>query len=180
MPDINVNAGKIPVWYYALGAGGLYVAYTLYRRFTTPATPAAEPAAPAPIATATGIIPSGSYGRDFSGELANINQQLASMNRAQSVPASSSAASITPITATAANSVLSGAGYQPNQNQQAKQFTPVTSGGKIFITVTDLLQAATLGGQNLFYQPQPGVFALIPGGSVNSLAAGTPFFRQVT
>ena len=177
-PTINVSAaGKVPVLYWVAGAGGLFVAYTFYKRIrSTGSAPAAAPVA----ATSTPVVAAQSYGQDYTGQFANIQQQLQSLQNPS--PASSTTAGTKyagAITPTAANQVLSGSGYEPNANQPQKKYTPVSSNSHLYIAVTDLLEAGLLGGANLYYQPTAGVFALIPGGSVNNLSAGTTIYRQV-
>ena len=177
MADINVNAGKVPVWYYAAGAAGLYVAYTVYKRVSGGSKTSVSTTTPAG-SSSTPVVAAASYGQDYSGELANINQQLQALQKPQTTsPSTTTTAGA--IIATAANQVLSGAGYQPDAKQPQKQFTPISSNNHVYLVVPDLLQAATVGGANLYYEPNPGQFSLIPGASVNNLAAGTPFYRQV-
>lgn len=180
MPDINVNAGKVPAWYYIAGAGGVFVAYTLYKRISTPkAAPAATPA----MSTSTPVVAAGSYGSDYTGAITNLQQSVDALNKSQTTATSSTtnAAAITAgaIAGTSANEVFTGSGWAPNATQAQKTLTPVSSNGHVYTAITDLLQAATIGGGNLWYQPLPGLFTPLPSGSVNSLSAGTPLFRQV-
>ena len=178
MPDINVNAGRVPAWYYVAGAGVLFVGFTFYRRFRS----ASSTATPAPAATAsTPVVAAGSYGGpDYTGELANIQQQLQALNAPTTNTTGTTATKFTgAITPTAANQTLSGSGYQPNNNQAQKQWTPLSANSHLYLAVTDLMQAVTLGGTNLYYEPTVGVFSLIPGGSINNLTPGTTIYRQV-
>ena len=180
MPDINVNAGKVPAWYYAAGAGGVFIAYTLYKRFTAPKATAT----PAPVmSTTTPVVPAGSYGSDNTGAIQNLQQSIDQLNKAQTTSPSSttSAAAITAgaITGTSANQTFTGSGWVPNASQPQKTVTPVSANNHVYTAITDLVQAATLGGANLYYQPLPGLFTSLPANSVNSLSPGTPLFRQV-
>ena len=156
-------------------AGGVFLAYTLYKRVRKPAS-----AAPvqAPASSTTPVVAAGSYGQDYSGELSNINQQLQALSKAQTTsPTTTTSAGA--IVANAANQIFRGAGYAPNDSQPQKQWTPVSSNNHIYTVITDLTQAATIGGAGLYYEPNPGQFTLIPGASVNNLVAGTPIYRQV-
>jgi hypothetical protein len=174
-PTINVNAGKVPVWYYAAGAGAIFVAYTFYSRIRSSGS-----STPAASSTSTPVVAAGSYGQDYSGELANIQMQLQSLQNPDNGTTTTLATRfLNAITPSAANQILVGSGYQPNNNQPQKQYTPVSSNSHLYLAVTDLAEAALLGGDNLYYQPTPNVFAALPGGSVNNVAKGTPFFRQI-
>jgi hypothetical protein len=180
MADINVNAGKVPAWYYAAGAAGVFIAYTFYKRLSGPK---AAPMAPATSATSTPVVPAGSYGSDYTGAIENLQTSINKLQTAQTTSPSTTT-SAGAITATAANQVLAGAGYRPDDKQPLKQYTPISSNSKLYLLVTgngfgDLLEAVTVGGGGLYYEPNPGQFSLIPGGSVNNLAAGTPLYRQV-
>lgn len=175
MAEINVSAGKVPVWYYATGAGAVYVAYTFYKRLSGPKTVAAAPVA----STTTPVVAAGSYGTDYTGAIANLQTSVDQLNKNATTPGATAPKFSGAITATAANQILAGAGYQPDTKQAQKQFTPISSNSKIYLLVSDLLQAVTVGGNSLYYEPNPGQFSLIPGASVNNLAAGTPIYRQV-
>lgn len=179
MPDINVNAGKVPAWYYIAGAGGVFVAYTLYKRLSGSNAPAPAPA----TSTTTPVVAAGSYGSDYSGAITNLQQSIDQLNKNQTVSPTSSttAAAITAgaISGTKTNQTYVGSGWVPNATQPQKQQTPVSANNHVYTAITDLFQAATTGAQNLYYQPLPGLFTPIPNGSVNSLLAGTPLYRQV-
>ena len=173
---INVNAGKVPVWYYAAGAGAIFVVYTVYSRIRS-----AGSSTPAATSTSTPVVAAGSYGQDYSGELANIRTQLQSLQNPDNGTTTSLATRfLGAITPSSANQTLVGSGYQPNVNQPQKQYTPVSSNSNLYLAVTDLAEAALIGGNNLYYQPTPNVFAALPGGSVNNVAKGTPFFRMIS
>jgi hypothetical protein len=176
--EINVNAGKVPAWYYIAGAGGVFVAYTLYKRLS------GSKAAPAPAtSTSTPVVAAGSYGSDYSGAITNLQQSIDELNKSQKTSPSSttSAAAITAgaITGTKDNQTYVGSGWVPNATTPQKTATPVSSNNHVYTAVADIFQAVTTGAQNLYYQPLPGLFSPIPNGSVNSLSAGTPLFRQV-
>jgi hypothetical protein len=173
MPDVNVNAAGIPAWYYAAAAGGVFVAYTLYKRISAPKTTPAPAAAP----TLTPIVPAGSYGQDYSGQLINLTQQLQDLQQAVSVPANQVATTVKAITGTAANETKLGAGYVPNLGNVYGKATPVSSQGHTYVNVSDLATAYAIG-KDLYYQPTPGVFQTF-GGSFNNLAPNTPIFQQV-
>ena len=174
MAEINVSPGKVPVWYYPAGAAAVYVAYTFYKRLSGPKTVAPAPAA----STSTPVVAAGSYGTDYTGAIENLQNSINQLNQNATTPGATAPKFAGAITATAANQILSGAGYQPDTKQAQKQFTPISSNSKTYLLVSDLLQAVTVGGNALYYEPNPGQFALLPGGSVNNLAAGTPIYRQ--
>jgi len=177
--EINVNAGKVPAWYYIAGAGGVFVAYTLYKRLSNSNAPAPAPA----TSTTTPVVAAGSYGSDYSGAITNLQQSIDQLNKNQTVSPTSStaAAAITAgaITGTKLNETYIGSGWVPNATQPQKTATPVSSNNHVYTAVADIFQAITTGAQNLYYQPLPGLFSPLPNGSVNSLSAGTPLFRQV-
>jgi hypothetical protein len=170
------NAGKVPAWYYAAGAAGVFLAYTLYKRTRKPAVSAAP--TPAPASSVTPVVAAGSYGQDYTGAIQNLQTSISQLNQNQTSSPSSTTSAGT-ITATSANQAFAGGGFEPNSSQPLKQYTPVSSNSHVYTVIKDLGEALALGGGNLYYQPNPGQFSPIPGGSVNSLAAGTPFFRQV-
>ena len=182
-----IEPGKpVPLWIYGAGTVVVVGGYFLYRsrqNSKAAAAAAATPKQAAATATSTPVVPAASYGNaDNAGALANITQQLQSLNAAQAATQGAAAASgvIPPgaIKADTKNQVAVGGGFQPAPTNAYGAQTPVSSNSGVYKIITDLNQAASLGVDKLYYQPVPGVFSSV-GGSINNLAQKTPIFQKV-
>ena len=182
-----LEPGKpVPLWVYGAGTVVVVGGYFLYRsrrNAKAAAAAAATPKQQAATATSTPVVPAASYGNaDNAGALANITQQLQSLNAAQAATQGAAAsAGVVPagaIKGTPQNQVAVGGGFQPSPTNPYGAQTPISSNNGVYRLITDLNQAASLGVDKLYYQPVPGVFSSV-GGSINNVAQKTPIFQKV-
>lgn len=174
MPDVNVNAGRpVPVWWYAAGAGGLFVAWTFYKRFRASSTPAAAPTPTMQPVT----VPAGSYGQDYSGEIANLYSSIQNLSNTQT--STGTQAANKPFVGTKDTETKIGGGYVPSETAPQKAATPISANNHVYLNVPDLASAFSIGLNNLYYQPTPGIFQTF-GGSFNNLPPSTPVFRMIS
>lgn len=168
----------IPTWYYAAGAGVVVLGYVVYKRSKTNAANAATTAAATPAASTASTVgtAAGSYGQDYSGEFANIEQQLASLQASQA--ATTGAAASSGVTTTGytppTNVALSGSGYKTSGSG-----TITASNGHTYAQFPGYPQAQAFlkSGGKIYYQPLPGVFTELKG---LSEAPNTYYYSQVS
>lgn len=182
-----LEPGKpVPLWVYGGGAVALAGVFFLYRSRSArnKAAAAATPKQAAATATSTPVVPAASYGNATNaGALANISQQLASLNAAQATTQGAASASgvNTSITANAENQILQGSGYYPKPDATGNRSQRISANGHTYVWVPNPDVANALGGfNNLFIQPVPGLFTKnTPGTVLNNANGATPLFAQV-
>ena len=155
----------IPNWYYAAGAGGLFVVYFLVSRYRKNAATAAAAAASSTTAatlpaTQTPVMPAASYGN--ANDLSALLPYLTNLQGATSVTPSATTGSTAP-PAVNEFGTLQASGY--------------TGGGSQYrnITTNEQMQAILGSGLDRFYEPVPGLFQKVTGHE----ATGTPQFIKV-
>lgn len=182
---------QIPPLYIAAGAGGIFVLYYLYssskKKAAAAAAATAAAASPTNAAATAPVVPAGNYGTgQNAGALANIEQQLASLQSAQATTTGAAAATATgsgvastssALTPSTSNESLTGSGYLPNASNAGGYATQVQGlNGHTYQWVLPA-QAQAIGWNNLYYQPIPGVF--MPNSAGTNLAPSTPLYAQV-
>lgn len=180
-----LEPGKpVPLWVYGAGSVVVVGGYFLYRnRQNSKAAAAALAATPkqaAATATSTPVVPAASYGNaDNAGALANITQQLQSLNAAQAATqGSASMSGVNSGTANVNNQELVGSGYYPKKDAKGNRAQRIEANGHTYQWVPNGDVAAALGGfNNLFVQALPGVFVKNTGAV--PVVGGTPLFAQV-
>jgi hypothetical protein len=179
-----IEPGKpVPLWVYGAGSVVVFGGYFFYRSRRNKAAATAAAASPkqaAATATSTPVVPAASYGNaDNAGALANITQQLASLNAAQATTQGAAAQSgVNSGTANATNQELVGSGYYPRKDAKGNRAQRIEANGHTYQWVPNGDVAAALGGfNNLFIQALPGVFVKNTGGV--PVVGGTPLFAQV-
>ena len=163
MPNALTSGKPIPVWYYGIGAGVLFIGYYFYSSSKKQKAAAAlPPMATATTASQTPVVPAGSYGTGVdAGSLNNIETQLQNLNAAQATTQGS--ASTSGVTASQWGN-LQGSGYNGGGSQYKN------------ITTQDQIQAIIANNLDRYYEPVPGLFQKVTGKE----AIGTPQFVKVS
>jgi hypothetical protein len=176
----------VPTWYYIAGAGALIVAYYAYAKSQANKAAASTSTAGSGGGVSAGTA-AGSYGN--AGDLAALAPYLNSTSAA----ASTSGASTTNspfVLPSGENFIGSGYGFGPSAEGNGQlgniipSSTPATSiSGASYIEVPQANIGALSGsGQQVYYQPAPGVFTPLPSGAgvgnLKGLVGTTPLFIQ--
>jgi hypothetical protein len=173
----------IPIWVYGAGTvviGGGYFLYRNRKNSAAASAAAATPKQTTATASTTPVVPASSYGtNDNAGSLINIEQQLQSLNKAQTATQGAAATSgVNGIMATADNQVLQGSGYYSKPDATGNRSQRIASNGHTYVWVPNDAAAKAAGGyNNLYVQPVPGFFVKNAPGT--ELLGMTPLFAQV-
>lgn len=163
--------GKTPTWYYVAGAVALVGVYYFWSKSKASTAAASTTAAGAGTSSGAGTA-AGSYGN--AGDLAALAPYL---NQGSSSTSTSGASYTAP-----SNLASIGSGYGINTGSSNPSTTPIPSAsGANYVQVSSAnIQQLAAAGQQVYYQPAPGVFSPIPAGSgqynLGGLAGNTPLF----
>ena len=164
----------IPNWYYAAGAGGLFVVYFLVSRYrknaATAAAAASSTTAATLPATQTPVMPAASYGN--ANDLSALLPYLTNLQGATSVTPSATTGD------TAPPPVVSTEAPAPAPNYGTLQASGYTGGGANYSGIGTQAQLQAIIANNIqrYYEPVAGVFMPITGKE----APNTPQFIRNT